>query len=101
MLDECFLDEGMPERLDNVAFDRSSPGTMFYAIPMRGAVPSSNFFLRTGFEIGMAYSTTVNARAIWQELLRVVRDHDQNTIDHLLIAIREDHSRGRKQCDEE
>lgn len=80
-------DEGMPERLDNVAFDRSSPGTMFYALPMQGAAPSSMLFLRTGFEIGMAYSTSDNADAIWQELLRVVRDHDQDTTDHLLITV--------------
>ncbi len=76
-------DEGPPQRLDNVAFDRSSPGTMFYALPMQGAVPSSMFFLRTGFEIGMAYSTSDDADAIWQELLRLVRTHDRNTTDHL------------------
>lgn len=60
---------------------------MFYAMPMQRAVPCSMFFLRTGFEIGMAYSTTDTTTTIWQELLRVVRDHDQNRIDHLLITV--------------
>lgn len=80
-------DEGMPERLDNVTFNTEAPGTTFYAMPMQGAVPGSVFFLRTGSEMGMAYSTTDNAHAIWQELLRVVRKHDQNAIDHLLITV--------------
>ncbi len=80
-------DEGLPKQFGNVAFDRSVPGTMFYAMPMQRAVPSSLFYLRTGFEIGMAYSTTDNAHAIWQELIRVVREHDHHMIDYLLITV--------------
>jgi len=81
-------DGGLPPHLgpDTVKFNTSVQGTTFYAMPMQAAVPSTLFFHRTGFEIGIALSTTESPSSLWSELCRLVQHHDNPRTDHLLIT---------------
>jgi hypothetical protein len=83
------VEDGPPENLSgaNVEFNQDLPGSTFYAMPMQGAAPATLFFMRTGFEIGMAFSTTEEVDKVWSELGRVVHEHDKSSIDHLLVTV--------------
>jgi len=61
-------------------------GCRFYAVQMADAVPTSEFFTRTGFELGLAYTTNHSRPSASDELARVVAKHDQDGIDHLLLT---------------
>lgn len=76
----------LPDRLPDHGLDQTVPGTTFYALPMMGAVPATPFFMRTGFELGMVFSTTHDAASVEGEIGRLVEKHDKPGIDHLLIT---------------
>ena len=80
---------GLPQQIDIGAFDFHTEvkEATFFAVPMQGAYAGSLFFLRTGFEIGMAATTTISVPAIWARIWHHILDHDQSTIDHLIITI--------------
>ena len=40
----------------------------------------------TGFELGLAYTSLRTAQAAWQEIQRLVDQHDQAGVDILLIT---------------
>jgi hypothetical protein len=62
-------------------------GCRFYAVGMTDAVPATDFFAYTGFELGLPYTTTHSRRSLIDELIRVIRKHDDKPgIDHLLIT---------------
>lgn len=52
-------------------------------------------FTMTGFELGRAYTTLLTARAAWQEVQRLVDQHDQPGVDKLLITAGAPDHRGR------
>jgi hypothetical protein len=58
----------------------------FHGVPLDVAPPTP-FFTRMGFELGMAYGTTVDAAMGWDVLAGLVADHDQPGYDHLLVTI--------------
>src|SRR6185437_10015455 len=58
----------------------------FYAIPLVGATPTTMLFTMAGFELGLAYTTVLTAQAAWQEVQRLVDQHDQPGVDKLLIT---------------
>jgi hypothetical protein len=58
----------------------------FYSVPMHGGAPSTAFFARIGFEIGLAYQTTHTREELIEEFLRLVQEHDKEGVDHLLVV---------------
>jgi hypothetical protein len=61
-------------------------GCRFYAVMMTDAVPATDFFAFTGFELGLAYNSSHSRQSVVHELQRVITKHDQPGIDHLLIT---------------
>jgi hypothetical protein len=49
----------------------------------------------TGFELGLAYTTLLTAQAAWQEVQRLVDQHDQPGVDILLITAGAPDQRGQ------
>jgi hypothetical protein len=86
---ETLLVEGfsMPERAPNMDIHRTDAGGTFYAAPMEGAVPATNFFHLKGFELGLAYTTIHSREDGWEEVNRLIRNHDKREIDHLVITV--------------
>ena len=72
----------------------TSKGAKFYAVPLQGSAPSSMLFTFTGFELGLAYTSLVTARAAWDEIQRLVNEHDQPGVDILLITAAAPDQRG-------
>ena len=60
--------------------------SFLYAIQMAAAVPATDFFRRTGFELGFNYSTSHSTETFWDELARLTAGHDKGTADELLIT---------------
>ena len=55
-------------------------------MPLAGNAPSTMLFTFAGFEIGLAYTSIITAKVAWQEIQRLVDDHDQAGVDILLIT---------------
>ena len=76
----------MPEQAPALPIGETDGGAKFYAIPIVAAAPSSMLFTIAGFEIGLAFTTTLTAQSAWSEIQRLVDDHDQPGVDLLLIT---------------
>ncbi len=62
-------------------------GCLFYALPMYEAVPATEFFNRTGFELACCYESLHTASSIVGEVNRLIRQHDKEGVDWLLITV--------------
>jgi hypothetical protein len=61
-------------------------GCRFYAVAMADAVPTTDFFAKTGFELGLAYKSYHSRQTLLHELQRVVSKHDKPKINVLLVT---------------
>jgi hypothetical protein len=84
----------LPDSMPAITFAGTTDGARFYAVPMINALPLSLFFAATGFELGLAYSTTHTAQDGWDEIMRLVADHDRPGVDHLLVSVGAPNSKG-------
>jgi len=75
-----------PEQAPPLPLSRTSKGARFYAIPLVGNSPSTMLYTLAGFELGLAYTSLRTAQAAWQEIQRLVDQHDQAGVDILLIT---------------
>jgi hypothetical protein len=80
------LRHGLPKELDLQPGD-SGRGAKFFALPMKGGSPSSFFYLSMGFEMGLAFQTDHEPASVWAEVQRLVSQHDQPSIDVLVISV--------------
>lgn len=76
----------MPEQAPDLGIQNAPEGS-FYGTPILGASPLSLFFCSTGFELGLAYSTTHSPSSVMEEIRRLVSKHDKPEVDQLLITI--------------
>lgn len=77
----------LPDRAPglNVA---STPGRChFYAIPVANSASVTAFLERTGFEMGLAYTTVHRKSEVVLEMTRLVNDHDCLGVNDLLVTI--------------
>ena len=75
-----------PEQAPALPLATTSEGARFYAMPLVGNAPSTMLFTFAGFELGLAYSSIRTAEAAWQEIQRLVDQHDKVGVDILLIT---------------
>lgn len=61
-------------------------GLYIYAVPMHMAAPKSRFFLKMGFELGLAYTTHFSCDELINEFDRIVARHDKDACDTLVIS---------------
>ena len=76
----------LPQQAPPLPLASTQKGARFYAMPLASSAPSTMLFTFTGFEIGFAYTSIITAKEAWQELQRLVDDHDQPGVDILLIT---------------
>lgn len=72
--------------LRNMGVVSSGFGCLFYALPMHEAVPATDFFTHTGFELACLYESLHTATSIVGEIDRLVHQHDKKGVDWLLIT---------------
>lgn len=80
--------QGRPEVGDtlDLGCNRVSADATFSAVPMLQAVPSTVLFTIAGFEIGLVYTSIVTREKAQGELQRLVKKHDKEGVDLLLIT---------------
>lgn len=76
----------LPEQAPDPRIDRTRFAASFYPVPMINAVPTTTFFDRTGFEIGLGYTTELSPESAWGELDRLVTAHDTPGVDVLVVT---------------
>lgn len=76
----------LPAQAPNLGLIQTSHGAVFYVVPLTNGVPSTDFFARRGFELGLAFTSKHNSHTVWKELQRIVSKHDKEQIDHLIIS---------------
>jgi hypothetical protein len=74
------------QALQKMGVVSSGFGCLFYALPMYEAVPATEFFARTGFELACCYESLHTATSIVDEVNRLIRQHDKKGVDWLLIT---------------
>jgi len=75
------------QRLQEMGVVTSGFGCLFYILPMHEAVPTTDFFTRTGFELACLYESLHTATTIIKEIDRLVHQHDKPGVDWLLITV--------------
>jgi hypothetical protein len=86
--------DGLPDQLGETDMQTTTSGCTFYAVELQGAVPSSQFFGVTGFEMALAFQTEHPVETAWSELSRLVDRHDKPEIDHLIVTVGGPNRRG-------
>jgi hypothetical protein len=74
------------ENAPNPPTHTTDAGASFYAVPLRRGVPSTNLFARTGFELGLAFTTDHLIDEVWQQLQDHILRKDKPGTDWLLIS---------------
>jgi hypothetical protein len=77
---------GMPQIAPMVNFEKHG-GFFVHATPICEAVPASLFFMRQGFELGLAFSSEHIAKDLEADFLRMISKHDQEGVDDLIISV--------------
>ncbi len=77
----------VPEQAPDFGIQTSASGWRYYAVPLLVAAPSSPFFVKMGFEIAYNYPTEHTSLELWEEFKRVVMQHDQPSVDDLIITV--------------
>lgn len=80
--------DSFPEKLDlsELNLADTAGGGRFIAVPLTGSVPTTSFFHKMGFEMGLGFYTRHNADDAWQEVSRLANAHDKPEIAELLIS---------------
>ena len=76
----------LPAQAPNLGLVRTEHGAVFYVVPLTNGVPSTDFFARCGFELGLAFSSRHDRPGVWEDLRRLVSKHDKEQIDHLVVS---------------
>jgi hypothetical protein len=76
----------LPQQAPDLPLAGTSAGAKFYAVPFMSAAPSSMLFSLAGFELGLALTTFLTAEEAWNEIERLVTEHDQPGVDLLLVT---------------
>jgi hypothetical protein len=79
-------ESGLPDPAPDMGISRTESGASFYAVPFTNATPSTVLESYTGFELGLAYTTTQTASAAWAEVQRLASGHDREGVDWLLLS---------------
>jgi hypothetical protein len=69
-------------------------GCRFYAADFRNAFPATEFYMRTGFELSLAFQTQHAIDDAWVELARLVEQKDKPTIQNLIVTVGGPNRRG-------
>lgn len=77
----------LPEQAPNPRVVRTASGASFYGMPLLLTAPSTILFALLGFEVGLAFSTTHTPESVWEEISRLINDHDQPGVDVLLVSV--------------
>jgi hypothetical protein len=84
---QMWLQSGaLPEQAPPLPLARTPSGGRFYAIPLVGSAPSTVLFTFAGFELGLAFTSLRSAQSAWDEIQRLVDQHDKVGVDILLIT---------------
>jgi hypothetical protein len=67
----------VPEGAPDLGLVTTSSGAAFYAVPHLNAVPDTAFWAAMGFELGFAYTTEHTPSRVWDEIQRLVDQHDK------------------------
>jgi hypothetical protein len=77
----------LPNQAPDLNIHTTPSGCRFYGIAMANAVPATPFFVRLGFEIGLAYTTVHTRDDAIDELARLIDGHDHPRTLDLLITV--------------
>lgn len=77
---------GMPPQMPPLVTGSTLQDATFYAVPMLNASPAGPFTSISGYDIVLAYTTTHTASSIGIVLEDLVRKHDKEGVDNLLIT---------------
>lgn len=78
--------ENLPAQAPSLGLIRTEHGAIFYVVPFTSGAPSTDFFARCGFELGLAFTSRHDREEVWEELRRIISKHDKEQIDHLVIS---------------
>jgi hypothetical protein len=83
-----------PQQAPPLPLTTTPAGAKFYAIPLVMSAPSTMFFTMAGFELGLAYTSFLTVTTAWNEVQRLVDDHDKPGVYILLIMAGAPNQRG-------
>jgi hypothetical protein len=77
----------LPQKAPDLGIESTKSGWSFYATPILISAPSSFFFTRMGFEMAFIFNTEHTAAEAWREFNRLVKKHDIDNIEDLIITV--------------
>lgn len=77
----------LPLEAPDLGIATTPAGWQFYATPILVAAPLSVFFTKMGFELAFVYPTEHTPEEGWQEVARLVQQHDRAEINDLVITV--------------
>jgi hypothetical protein len=76
-----------PQQIDpGEAVLEIQPGVHMTALPL-ATPPNTLLFQQKGIELALAFQSTQSVSDCWEELQRLVRDHDQPAVTELVVAL--------------
>jgi hypothetical protein len=76
----------IPDAHPGLHVGQTKLGANFYAHPIMINAPNTRFFLETGFELGLAFSTHTGVEEVWAEINRLIEGHDNDKTQKLIIT---------------
>ena len=76
----------LPDQAPDIRAATTESGCRFYAVPIPGPV-NTGFFADSGFELGVAYTTSHRQAEIGSEVTRLIKTHDKPGVDDLVITV--------------
>jgi hypothetical protein len=76
----------MPDTVPDIGIVNTESGAAFYGVPFRNAVPDTAFASIMGFDLGFAFTTEHTSASAWDELQRLLAQHDNDGVDWLLVS---------------
>ena len=77
---------GMPPQMPPLGTGSAPKDATFYAVPMLNSIPVGPFTSISGYDVVLAYSTKHTASSVSAVVEKLVRDHDKEGVDTLLIT---------------
>jgi hypothetical protein len=77
---------GMPPQMPPLGTGSAPKDATFYAVPMLNSSPVGPFTSISGYDVALAYSTKHTASSVAAVVEKLVRDHDKEGVDTLLIT---------------
>lgn len=84
----------LPERHPDLGEVTTVEGCRFYAVPLGDIFPPTRQFTALGFELALGFVTTHDGSAAWEQLQRLIAEHDNDDIDDLLVTVGGPNKRG-------